>query len=90
MSNSKRFDRHAIFTSEMMDTTMEIIKSTEDHYLKNMTYGLYDGYLYEDLLPRAIELGVSEEVELKIRGLKNAIEMSESRNVYLNVFSYND
>ena len=76
MSNSKRFDRHAIFTAEMMDTTMEIIQSTRDNSLKNMTYALYDGYLYEDLLPTAIELGVSEEIELKIRGLKNEIEMS--------------
>jgi hypothetical protein len=40
-----------------------------------MAYGLFDGYLYEDLLPRAIKLGVSKEIENKIRGLKKAIEM---------------
>jgi len=59
----------------MMSMTMDIISATSDHELKNMTYGLYDGYLYNDLLPRAIELRVSKEIENKIRGLKKAIEM---------------
>jgi len=70
-----RFERHECFTSEMMTMTMDVIKATDDSKLTNMTYGLYDGYLYNDLLPRAIKLGVSKEVENKIRGLKKAIEM---------------
>lgn len=70
-----RFERHECFTSEMMTMTMDVIKATDDSKLTNMAYGLYDGYLYNDLLPRAIKLGVSKEVENKIRGLKKAIEM---------------
>lgn len=73
--NYKRFNRHDCFTSEMMTMTMSIIKATEDDSLTNMAYGLFDGYLYEDLLPRAIKLGVSQEIENKIKGLKKAIEM---------------
>jgi len=71
----KLFDRHECFTSEMMTMTMDVIKATEDDSLTNMAYGLFDGYLYEDLLPRAIKLGVSKEIENKIRGLKKEIEM---------------
>ena len=71
----KLFDRHECFTSEMMTMTMDVIKAAEDDSLTNMAYGLFDGYLYEDLLPRAIKLGVSKEIENKIRGLKKAIEM---------------
>jgi hypothetical protein len=40
-----------------------------------MAYGLFDGYLYDNLLPKAIEVGVSKEIENKIKGLKKAIEM---------------
>ena len=73
--NYKRFNRHDCFTSEMMTMTMDIIKATEDDSLTNMTYGLFDGYLYDNLLPKAIEVGVSKEIENKIKGLKKAIEM---------------
>lgn len=73
--NYKRFNRHDCFTSEMMTMTMDVINATEDDSLTNMAYGLFDGYLYEDLLPRAIKLGVSEEIVNKIKGLKKAIEM---------------
>jgi|TARA_B110000967_G_scaffold73953_1_gene76447 hypothetical protein len=59
----------------MMTMTMDVIKATDDDVLTNMSYGLFDGYLYDDLLPRAIKLGVSIEIENKIRGLKKAIEM---------------
>ena len=71
----KKFNRHECFTSEMMTMTMDVIKATDDDILTNMSYGLFDGYLYDDLLPRAIKLGVSTEIENKIRGLKKAIEM---------------
>mgnify|MGYP000683711759 FL=1 len=73
--NYKRFNRHDCFTSEMRTMTMDVINATEDDSLTNMSYGLFDGYLYEDLLPRAIKLGVSKKIENKIRGLKKAIEM---------------
>jgi hypothetical protein len=40
-----------------------------------MAYGLFDGYLYDALLPKAIKLGVSKDIENKIKGLIKAIEM---------------
>ena len=73
--NYTKFERHECFTSEMMTMTMDVIKATDDDKLTNMAYGLYDGYLYDDLLSRAVKLGVSKEIENKINGLKTAIEM---------------
>ena len=43
--------------------------------LENMLYGLYDGYLYEDLLPTALKAEVDAETEKNIRSLIKAIEM---------------
>ena len=70
-----RFDRHSCFTSEMRTMTMDIINATENDEFTNMAYGLFDGYLYDDLLPKAIKLGVSKDIENKIKGLIKAIEM---------------
>jgi len=38
----------------MMTMTTDIINASSDSSLKNMAYGLFDGYLYEGLLPKAI------------------------------------
>ena len=73
--NYKRFNRHDCFTSEMRTMTMDVINATEDDSLTNMSYGLFDGYLYDALLPKAIKLGVSKDIENKIKGLIKAIEM---------------
>lgn len=73
--NYQRFDRHECFTSEMMTMTSEVIRECEDFNVMNMMYGLYDGYLYADLLPKAIESGISKESENKIKGLIKAIEV---------------
>jgi len=73
----KRFDRHECFTSEMMQMTREIIDEVmfEDMGLTNMVYGLYDGYLYSDILEKAVIVGVSQETMNKLEGLKKTIEM---------------
>ena len=73
----KRFDRHECFTPEMMQMTREIIDEVmfEDMGLTNMVYGLYDGYLYSDILEKAVIVGVSQETMNKLEGLKKAIEM---------------
>jgi len=73
----KRFDRHECFTPEMMQMTREIIDEVmfEDMALTNMVYGLYDGYLYSDILEKAVIVGVSQETMNKLEGLKKAIEM---------------
>jgi hypothetical protein len=71
----KRFDRHACFTPEMMHMTMDVINEVEDTSLSNKVYGIFDGYLYSDLLETATKVGVSVETENKIKGLIKAIEM---------------
>jgi hypothetical protein len=72
--NYQRFDRHECFTPEMMTMTSEVIRECEDSNVMNMMYGLYDGYLYDALLPEAIKSGVSKESENKIKGLIKAID----------------
>lgn len=72
--NYQRFDRHECFTPEMMTMTSEVIRECEDSNVMNMMYGLYDGYLYNELLAEAIESGVSKESENKIKGLIKAID----------------
>ena len=78
----KRFNRHECFTPEMMKMTSQCIDSIwhlkaniQMANFKNMLFGLYDGYLYDDLLPTALEVEVDAETEGKIRGLIKATEM---------------
>ena len=87
----KRFNRHECFTLEMMKMTGQCIDSLWSFYfsrkvnstktniqvadLKNMLFGLYDGYLYDDLLPTALEVEVDAKTEEQIRGLIKAIEV---------------
>ena len=49
-----KFDRHANMTSETRREIMDILKEVDFNTgfdLMNMLYGLFDGYLYDDLLP---------------------------------------
>ena len=48
-----RFNRHANMTSETRGEIMDILKEVDFNTgfdLMNMLYGLFDGYLYDDLL----------------------------------------
>jgi hypothetical protein len=45
-----RFDRHEIYTDEMMDLNMELIGDRDLTEYTNILYGLFDGYLYPRLL----------------------------------------
>ena len=78
----KRFNRHECFTPEMMKMTSQCIDSIwhlkaniQMANFKNMLFGLYDGYLYDDLLPTALEVEVDAKTEEQIRGLIKAIEV---------------
>jgi len=75
--NYKLFNRHDCFTPEMMEMTREVIEEAQgkDFGLVNMVYGLYDGYLYDDLLKQARIAGINELTMNKLKGLKKAIEM---------------
>ena len=49
-----KFDRHANMTSETRREIMDILKEVDFNTgfdLMNMLYGLFDGYLYDELLP---------------------------------------
>jgi hypothetical protein len=59
----KKFNRHQIFSSEMMTFHSTTIRNIENFYLQkdesmfnnliNMLNGIWDGYLYDDLLSKA-------------------------------------
>lgn len=49
MANYSRFNRHEIFTSEDRSTVMDAINEVLDHKTENMLFGLFDGYLYDEL-----------------------------------------
>lgn len=49
-----RFDRHTNMSSETRNEILDIIGEVDFNTgfdLMNMLYGLFDGYLYDDLLP---------------------------------------
>ena len=50
MSNYKRFNRHEIFEMEDTSYVLELIGKVGNHSIKNMLFGLFDGYLYEELM----------------------------------------
>ena len=78
----KRFDRHAAYTPEIMNLVRQTINDVENHCIANGQYmhnkltnslfGLYDGYLYDDLLENAIEMNVPYDTFNNIRGIVKA------------------
>lgn len=52
MSGYTRFDRHANMSDETLSEIGSIIREVnfKDFELTNQLYGLYDGYLYDELL----------------------------------------
>ena len=63
--NYLRFNRHEIFDAALMDRVANVLNAVEDHHidtnqslfgsLSNMLFGLYDGYLYDDLQMEAMD-----------------------------------
>jgi hypothetical protein len=62
--NALRFNRHELFTTEMLSETSRIINTVQWHQIDNdiqdygfinSLYGLYDGYLYTNILLQAME-----------------------------------
>ena len=59
MSGYTRFDRHANMNGETLSEIMGIINEVRwdgDFNLTNQLYGLYDGYLYDELLVNSQDL----------------------------------
>lgn len=81
----KKFNRHECYSSEMLSMTGEVVRELQDIAIEqgksmfdmsiNMTCGLYDGYLYDNLLEEVTNFGATELTLNKVRGLIKAIEM---------------
>ena len=81
----KNFNRHECYTPEMLSMTSEVIRELQDLAIEqdksmfdmsiNQVCGLYDGYLYDNLVSDAEKFGASESTLNKLKGLKKAIEM---------------
>ena len=73
-----RFDRHTNMTSTTRGEILDIIKEVDCNTgfdLMNMLYGLFDGYLYDDLLEVArgakIDKALYNRIENVVSIIKN-------------------
>ena len=67
-----RFDRHQLFTEEIMSFHSQTIRMVEDFWIENDDFvysdllnalmGIWDGYLYDDIIPIAHADGLPEEL----------------------------
>jgi hypothetical protein len=72
-----RFNRHANMTSETRGEIMDILKEVDFNTgfdLMNMLYGLYDGYLYDDLLEVAKGANVDKALYNRIKNVVSVIK----------------
>ena len=79
-----RFNRHQIFDREMMSYHSETLRAVEDFYMDqneswfndvyNMLCGVWDGYLYTDLLESAKQLGLPTHITNRIEYTINFIQ----------------
>jgi len=79
-----RFDRHQKFNREMMDYHSDTLRAVEDFHMArkeswfnevyNMLNGIWDGYLYTDLLESAKQMGLPTHITNRIEYTINFIE----------------
>lgn len=72
-----RFDRHALFNEKDNDFVLDLIQKimmsgNRDSYLINCLYGLFDGYLYLDMMGNAKRI-LSDSYFDALRELVNRI-----------------
>ena len=78
MNGFTMFDRHAHMSSETQGDIMNILKETctslsNDRHLSNMLYGLFDGYLYEDIVTESNRIGIEEAVKRQIEEVVDVV-----------------
>ena len=73
-----KFDRHTNMTPTTLNEIMDILKEVDFNTgfdLMNMLYGLFDGYLYDDLLEVArgakIDKALYNRIEIVVSVIKN-------------------
>ena len=74
--NIVRFNRHELFTEEMMDFHSTTLREVENFYMdKNQSWfnevynqlcGVWDGYLYTEMLESAKQLGLPTHITTRI------------------------
>ena len=79
--NTLRFNRHKLFSEKMMDFHSTTLRLVEDYHiarneswytpLYNMLCGVWDGYLYTEMLETAKQMGLPTHIT-------NRIEFTES------------
>lgn len=79
MEGVTRFNRHEVFTWDDMDLVREVLRPVGLPFeFQNMVYGLYDGFLYTEMLASAPKHMDSKTYakfgELMVRIMKNAAE----------------
>jgi hypothetical protein len=71
-----KFDRHANMNGEILSELMDILKDIRwetSFQLNNMIYGLFDGYLYDEILSTA-KLEASSESYKRIKKVVNIVK----------------
>ena len=72
-----KFDRHSNMTSTTRGEIMDILKEVDFNTgfdLMNMLYGLFDGYLYDDLLEVASGAKVDNVLYNRIKNVVSVIK----------------
>lgn len=72
--NYIQFDRHESMISETRKEILSLIGESSEYNLTNMLYGLFDGYLYNDIL----EVAQSEFGESTMDRLESVVETVKS------------
>ena len=75
--NTLRFNRHELFTEEMMDYHSTTLRMVEDYHMNrneswftplyNMLCGVWDGYLYTEMLEMAKQMGLPTHLTIRIQ-----------------------
>ena len=77
----QNFNRHECYNSSMLETNRELIRTIDDSdidnrsTITNMLYGLYDGYLYNELLYLVKSSGIDFPTYKKLKSLVSKIEL---------------
>jgi len=85
--NIVRFNRHELFTSEMMNFHSTTLREMEDYYigideswfnsLYNSLCGIWDGYLYPEMIESAKQMGLPIHIIDRIQTTIEFIEKNK-------------
>jgi hypothetical protein len=88
--NTLRFDRHELFTEDWMTYHQTTLRSVEDFFLDtdetpfnrltNMLNGVWDGYLYTEMLETAKQMGLPTHLLQRIANTIQFIGTSVNSN----------